>query len=109
MRRDKFLRRGLNMKLDALLALAKAKCNNDDPAHDFVHILRVRRMCEVISKSEGANLRTIIPAAILHDVVNLPKDSPDRFEASQMAADESRLILEQAGFELSEIYEIRDI
>lgn len=97
------------MKSVVLLELAKSKYINGDPGHDYAHILRVKRICEEIGKSEKANLETLIPAAILHDIVNLPKDSPDRINASQMSANESKFILEQADFKEPEITIIRDI
>jgi len=58
-----------------------------DPAHDLGHIKRVVASCKAIAAIEGGDLDVLVPAAWLHDIVNLPKDSPQRTQASTMAAD----------------------
>jgi uncharacterized protein len=40
----------------------------DDPVHGFSHVLRVYRLCERIGQEEGADLRILQAAALLHDV-----------------------------------------
>lgn len=40
----------------------------DDAVHGFSHVLRVYRLCERIGQAEGANLRIIRAAALLHDI-----------------------------------------
>lgn len=39
-----------------------------DPAHDFSHILRVCRNAWIIGEEEGADMRVLLLAALLHDV-----------------------------------------
>ena len=51
---------------------------NKDPAHDLAHVTRVVSTAKKLAAGEGANLEVILPAAWLHDLVNLPKDHPDR-------------------------------
>jgi uncharacterized protein len=41
---------------------------DDDPAHDFDHILRVLALAERIGAAEGADLEIVRAAALLHDV-----------------------------------------
>jgi len=60
-----------------------------DPAHDLLHLERVAAMAARIAASEGADLRVVIPAAWLHDYVNLPKNDPRRDQASRLAAVEA--------------------
>lgn len=60
-----------------------------DPAHDFAHVKRVVSTAKKLAQIEKADLEIIIPAAWLHDLVNLPKDHPDRKQASRMAAKEA--------------------
>jgi uncharacterized protein len=40
----------------------------DDPVHGFSHVLRVYRLCQRIGSAEGADLRILGAAALLHDV-----------------------------------------
>lgn len=47
---------------------ARAYYPDDDSVHGFSHVLRVYRLAEKISKEEGADLRIVQAAALLHDV-----------------------------------------
>ena len=61
---------------------------NPDGAHDLAHLRRVWRNCQKIARAEGgADLEVLLAAAIFHDVVNLPKDAPNRAEASRLSAE----------------------
>ena len=61
--------------------------SSDDPAHDLLHFKRVvglaRRFCE----QEKAQAEIVIPAAWLHDLVIVPKNSPIRSQASKLSAE----------------------
>lgn len=59
---------------------------SQDPAHDLAHVKRVVLTAKKLAKLEGAKLEVVVPAAWLHDLVNLPKNHSDRALASQMAA-----------------------
>ncbi len=85
--------------LDRLLDLARPFYDNGDPAHDFVHILRVLKSCRTIGEAVGADLHVLCPAAILHDIVNLPKDHPDRSKASTLAAEKAVPLLEACSYD----------
>jgi uncharacterized protein len=65
-----------------------------DPAHDLAHVKRVVSIAKKLALEEKANLEVVIPAAWLHDLVNLSKDNPDRKKASQLAADEALVFLQ---------------
>ena len=39
-----------------------------DPAHDFSHILRVCKLAQIIGQEEKADMRVLLPAALLHDL-----------------------------------------
>lgn len=59
-----------------------------DGAHDEGHLVRVARHALAIQKIEGGELDTILPACILHDIVNVPKDDQEnRPKASLLSAD----------------------
>ena len=71
---------------------------NKDPAHDLAHVTRVVSTAKKLAAGEGANLEVILPAAWLHDLVNLPKDHPDRKKASVLAADEALIFLQSVNY-----------
>lgn len=65
-----------------------------DAAHDLAHLDRVWATCEAIAKTDnGLDMPVLLAAAYLHDLVNLPKDDPDRAQASQLAAQEAGAVL----------------
>jgi len=68
-----------------------------DPGHDESHLVRVAR--NALWFGENGDPDVIIPAAILHDLVNVPKSSPDRSKASQLSADKA--IYELSSVDLS--------
>jgi uncharacterized protein len=57
-----------------------------DAAHDLQHLRRVVTNARRLSVAEGADWIVVMPAAWLHDCVVVPKSSPDRKRASQLAA-----------------------
>ena len=58
-----------------------------DAAHDMGHLRRVWAMARLIALDEPqADLEVLLAAAFLHDAVNLPKDAPDRANASALSA-----------------------
>jgi uncharacterized protein len=92
-----------------LIDIAKTKYRADDPSHDFNHILRVKKLCIQLGEEEGANLDILVPAAILHDIVNLPKDSKKRQEASRLASLEAQIILQKLRYPLTRIEQIKTV
>lgn len=69
-----------------------------DPGHGVVHLRRVVATALQLAKEEGARLEVVLPAAWLHDCVNVPKDSPDRPRASRLAAEHAVRFLRDAGY-----------
>lgn len=57
-----------------------------DGAHDLGHLRRVWANCQLIAREEPADLQVLEAAAFFHDLVNLPKSSPDRARASTLSA-----------------------
>lgn len=80
-----------------------------DPAHDIAHLDRVWANAQRIARDENekspnrANLRILIAGAYLHDLVNLPKDHPQRETASKLSAEKSEPILQGLGYNADEI------
>lgn len=69
-----------------------------DPAHDAQHIARVVATARRLAVGEGADLAVVIPAAWLHDCVTVPKDSPQRGQASHLAALAATAFLTAIGY-----------
>ena len=66
-----------------------------DPAHGFAHILRVYDMCESLGIEEGADLKILLAAALLHDA----KSGPDvRGEHHIASAEFAQEILHAEGW-----------
>jgi uncharacterized protein len=77
--------------------------DDEDGAHDLSHIVRVWRNASVIHREEGGDLEALAAAVLLHDCVQVAKDSPLRSRASLLAANESRVRLAALGWEPSRI------
>lgn len=79
-------------------ALLAAWAENQDSAHDLAHVLRVWANAQDIAAHEPrADLELLYAATMLHDLVNLPKDAPNRAEASRLSARDAQPIARQAG------------
>ena len=78
--------------------------DGSDGSHDVHHARRVLENAKQIAARESApvDLRVLTAAAYLHDLVNLPKNSPDRAQASQLSAEAAEPILEVLGFSTEE-------
>lgn len=72
--------------------------DDTDPAHDLLHLKRVVLMSTRLCQKENANLNVVLPAAWMHDIVNLPKNHPDRLKASMMAAEKAISILKETNY-----------
>jgi uncharacterized protein len=71
----------------------------DDGAHDLSHLERVWRAAStLLAEHPEADALVVQAACYLHDLVNLPKNHPERARASTMAAREACTALEEAGF-----------
>lgn len=69
-----------------------------DGAHDLGHLRRVWRRARQIALDEPCDAEILLPAAIFHDLVNLPKSHPDRARASSLSADAACRFLATDGF-----------
>ncbi|MGZ3737968.1 MAG: HD domain-containing protein [Bdellovibrionota bacterium] len=71
--------------------------SDGDSAHDQAHLLRVGLWTARILSDEN-QVESAIAAALLHDLVNVHKNHPDRAKASQFSAEAAAPILTEAGF-----------
>lgn len=90
--------------LPELVEHARARLD-DDPGHDLQHALRVALWTLRIGDGE-LDPRHAIAAALFHDLVNLPKDDPDRHLASQRSAEGAAELLAAHGYAADEIEHI---
>lgn len=68
-----------------------------DPGHDLAHALRVA-LWTVRLGGESVPWREAVVAALLHDLHNVPKSSPERGEASALCARRAEELLPSCGF-----------
>ncbi|MCP4601760.1 MAG: HD domain-containing protein [Proteobacteria bacterium] len=76
---------------------------SNDSAHDIYHHHRVWQHCLTIAQTLAGSYSKIDPlilvaAAYLHDLVNVPKNSPNRSIASRLSAEKARDVLLLQGF-----------
>lgn len=82
------------------------KSGETDAAHDVAHIRRVVTNARELAEKENGQLEIIVPAAWLHDCVIVPKNSPQRSQASRLSADQAGIWLRQSGYPEEYIPEI---
>lgn len=92
--------------LGALLAAVR-ELLDDDPGHDVEHCLRVLGWT-LRCGGGGLDPREAIAAALLHDVVNVPKDDPRRADASRLSAQRARALLPAHGLSAERIDRIAE-
>jgi uncharacterized protein len=69
-----------------------------DPAHDFQHIMRVYKNAKLIGVREGANMKILLPAVLLHDIIVYPKASIQSSKSPNDSADLAETILHSCGY-----------
>lgn len=67
-----------------------------DPAHDLAHLDRVWVNARAIADAQTDRI-VLLAACYLHDLVNLPKNDPDRHLASRRSAEDSEPVLQELG------------
>ena len=98
------------IEADAALASLRDQVGrrfDGDPAHDLAHALRVADWTLRIG-GESVEPRHAVAAALLHDVVSVPKDSSERSRASLLSAEVARGLLPPLGFDESAVDEIAE-
>ena len=91
-------------QIENLKKIAKNKLANNDPAHDFEHIMRVYRNAERICKTENGNKKLILSAVLLHDIVKIKNQKDSAIKSANL----SEKILKENNFFDDEIKIISD-
>lgn len=81
---------------------------DNDPAHDFAHIMRVYKNAQMICKKERVNEKLVLCAVLLHDIISYPKSDKRSKLSSIQSAEKSKKILKKFNFANEEIQIISD-
>ncbi len=95
---EQFAARSMGKHTPSEPSSASASNSTPDPAHEMDHIHRVVANARWLAAAEGADPAVVLPAAWLHDCIVLPKDSPQRAQASRLAAEAAGAFLRGAGY-----------
>jgi uncharacterized protein len=95
------------MKILNLKEKVKSYYMTDDPAHDWNHVERVAFNAKSICDMEKVDSEITLAAVYCHDLINLPKNHPDRAKASELSAQEAEIHLRSVGFNQNEIEQIK--
>lgn len=75
-----------------------------DAAHDVAHTDRVWANAQVIAGGEAScDMTVLLAACYFHDLVTLPKDSPERARASAMSAEAAAPVLRGLGLSADQV------
>ena len=86
-----------------LAALALPRCPAGELAHDAEHVLRVHTWALRLAPEAGADPDLAGAAALVHDLVFVPKDGADRATGGERSAAAAPAVLAEAGYDPTEI------
>jgi uncharacterized protein len=95
-------------RLARLRVLAEQATRERPPAHDALHVARVAAVAARLALAEGADLERTVAAALLHELVNLPKDHPESSRSGDLCAEAARALLGREGWPADEAEAIAD-
>ena len=96
-------------RISRLVSLVRPYYQTNDPAHDWAHIERVAATAKKLCENQNVMLECVLAGVYCHDLINLPKDHPDRKNASTLAASEALELLQKSEFDSDEIQTIQSI
>lgn len=83
---------GIPLDFTPLIKVAQAR-SSDDPAHDFLHVQRAWKNALMIAQDTPADLDVVIPAILLHELFNYPKNDPRSPLSGDVCAEYARDVL----------------
>ena len=86
----------------------KTVMEDTDLAHDLQHIFRVYFWAIKIAQSENQDADLVGAAALIHDLINIPKESEQRKNASDLSATKGLSLLFESGYSSQEVMLITD-
>jgi uncharacterized protein len=84
---------------ESWISVIRSMYRGADPAHDFSHILRVYKNAQIIGQVEGADMRVLLLAALLHDVGSEKKSTSKQDESEGLGKKAMEVFLESIGLE----------
>lgn len=78
---------------------AREACANRGSGHDWLHVARVTRLAEQLARAEGGDAELLRAAAMLHELVNHPKNHPRSSLSGTDCALAARELLSRLGAE----------
>jgi uncharacterized protein len=93
----------MDRMLEALDAVARARCSAAEPAHDYLHVARVAKMAKKLCDAEGADAGVAVAAALLHELFNYPKGHPESRRSGDVCAEHAESVLRDAGCDAERI------
>jgi len=78
--------------------IAREAAQTAESAHDFGHVRRVAASARLFAEAEGADVDIVLPAALLHELVSLPKDHPDSPRSGLLCAERAADVLRGEGY-----------
>ena len=75
----------------------------NDPAHDFMHIMRVYKNAEKICKLEGVDRKLVLVSVLLHDIVKKTHSDKRSKSSADLSAEKATSILKKLQFSENEI------
>lgn len=91
-----------------LVALITPLLPAGEMAHDLDHILRVRTWAMRLAPEAGADVELAGATALVHDLVFVPKDGPDRALGGERSAAAAPAVLAAAGYAAADIAQIAE-
>ena len=80
----------------------------NDSAHDFEHVMRVYKNAQKIGKKENANMKLVLAAVLLHDIISFPKSDKKSKTSSIKSSIAAQRILKNHGYDKDDIKIISD-
>lgn len=89
--------------IEKLKIEVQKRMRKNDPAHDFEHTMRVYKNAQKIAKKERANMKLVLVAALLHDIISFPKSGSRSKTSSTKSALAAQKILKKYDYSNDEI------
>ncbi len=91
-----------------MAAVALPRCPPGELAHDAEHVLRVYGWALRLAPEAGADADLAGAAALVHDLIFVPKDGADRAQGGERSAAAAPEVLAAAGYDAPEILRVAD-